>query len=547
MSDSSDQLPSEKVSNITFLDCSLRDGGYYNAWDFAPELVSDYLSAMQAAQVDVVELGFRFLKNEGFKGAHAFTKDDYLRSLPIPMNLTVGVMVNGADLCTPMGCEPALEQLFPLSASESPVDLVRLACHYHELETVLPAIEWLSARGYRVGLNLMQISERSVDELEALARMAISVPLDVLYFADSMGGMTPADVSEVVHTLRAHWQGPIGVHTHDNLGLALANTLRAADAGATWLDATVTGMGRGPGNARTEELAIELGERRGTAPNLVPLLNLIRQWFRPLQAHYGWGTNLYYYLAGKYGIHPTYIQEMLGDERYDDEDILAVIEHLREAGGSKFSFSTLDGARNFYQGEPTGTWCPATLMQGREVMILGSGPGVAAHRPALEAYIRGARPLVMALNTQSSINPDLIDLRIACHPVRLLADAQTHAGLPQPLVTPASMLPDTLRSELGDKDLLDFGLGIARDRFEFHDTHCIAPTSLVIAYALAVATSGRASLILMAGFDGYQAGDSRNDEMNRVLHEYVGTGPHPDLLSVTPSAYELKRKSIYGL
>ena len=246
-------------SKTTFLDCTLRDGGYYNAWDFSSALVSDYLQAMQAARVDVVELGFRFLKNEGFKGAHAFTSDDYLRSLPIPSGMSVGVMVNGADLCTAAGCEAALETLFPMPASQSPVDLVRVACHFHELESALPAVDWLHTRGYRVGLNLMQISERTSDELKALASMVENVPVDVLYFADSMGGMTSEDVTEVIRMLREHWQGPIGVHTHDNLGLALANTLSAADGGATWLDSTVTGMGRGPGNARTEELAIELG------------------------------------------------------------------------------------------------------------------------------------------------------------------------------------------------------------------------------------------------------------------------------------------------
>ena len=533
-------------STLTFLDCTLRDGGYYNAWDFPPELVSDYLQAMQAAQVDIVELGFRFLKNEGFKGAHAFSTDDYLCSLPIPDDLSVGVMVNGADLCTAMGCEPALEQLFPLPASESPVDLVRLACHYRELETVSPAVEWLHARGYRVGLNLMQISERSADELEALARMATSVPLEVLYFADSMGGMTPADVSEVICTLRIHWQGPIGVHTHDNLGLALSNTLCGADAGATWLDATVTGMGRGPGNARTEELAIELGERRGTAPNLVPLLNLIRQHFQPLQSHYGWGTNPYYYLAGKYGIHPTYIQEMLSDERYDNEDILAVIEHLRETGGSKFSFSTLDGARNFYQGEPTGTWRPATLMQGREVLILGSGPGVAAHRPALEAYIRRARPLVMALNTQSGVDSELIDLRIACHPVRLLADAAAHQTLPQPLITPVANLPSHLSDALDGVDVLDFGLAVQPGHFQIGATGCVCPASLVLAYALAVVSSGGAQSVLMAGFDGYAPGDGRNDETAQILDAFDRHVGGERLVAITPTRHRLRSVSVYG-
>ncbi len=370
----------------------------------------------------------------------------------------------------------------------------------------------------------------------------------MLYFADSMGSMTPDDTARIIGWLRDGWDGPIGVHTHDNMGLALSNTLRAQAEGATWLDATVTGMGRGPGNARTEELAIEAEALRSRRANLVPLMTLIRRHFGPLKAQYGWGTNPYYYLAGKYGIHPTYIQEMLGDARYDEEDILAVIDHLRAEGGKKFSFDTLDGARHFYRGEPRGSWKPAGLMAGREVLILGTGPGVAAHRPALEAHIRRTRPLVIALNTQEAIAPDLIDLRIACHPVRLRADAETHARLPQPLITPASMLPDSLRAELGDKELLDFGLGIEPGRFAFHDTHCIAPTSLVLAYALAAATSGQAERILMAGFDGYPAGDRRNDEVEAMFAAFAASGAGEQLASITPTSYKgLPARSLYGL
>lgn len=534
------------MSDATLLDCTFRDGGYYNAWDFSPALIEQYLTAMKAAQVDVVELGFRFLQNRGFKGPCAFTTDAFLESLAIPDGLGVAVMVNGADLCTELGCADALARLFPAPASATPVDLVRFACHFHELPQALPAAGWLAERGYRVGFNLMQISDRTRAEVAELARMARDWPIEVLYFADSMGSMTPEDTARIVHWLQEGWEGPLGIHTHDNMGLALANTLRAQAEGVRWLDATVTGMGRGPGNARTEELAIEAGDFRARQPNLVPLMTLIRKHFGPMKAHYGWGTNPYYYLAGKYGIHPTYIQEMLGDTRYDEEDILAVIEHLRTEGGKKFSFDTLDGARHFYRGEPRGSWEPAEVMAGREVLILGTGPGVAAHRRALEAYIRRARPLVLALNTQEAIDPALIDLRIACHPVRLLADAETHAQLPQPLITPASMLPDSLRAELGPKELLDFGLGVARERFEFHATHCVAPTSLVLAYALAVATSGRAERILMAGFDGYPAGDARNGETATVLDSYRAHVQTDRLISVTPTRHRLPAASIYS-
>jgi 4-hydroxy 2-oxovalerate aldolase len=307
-------------------------------------------------------------------------------------------------------------------------------------------------------------------------------------------------------------------------------------------------MGRGPGNARTEELVIEAETLLGREANLVPLMALIRNHLGPMKAHHGWGTNPYYYLAGKFGIHPTFIQEMLGDARYDDEDLLAVITQLRSEGGKKFSFNTLDGARHFYRGAPRGNWAPASAMAGRDVLILGSGPGVVAHRAALEAHIGKAKPLVVALNTQEAIDPALIDLRVACHPVRLLADAETHARQTQPLVTPASMLPDGVLQAFGGKTLLDFGLGIEPGRFAFHDTWCMAPTSLVLAYALAMATSGQAARIHLAGFDGYAPGDPRNDEIEAMLSAFAASGGIRDIMSVTPTSYRgLNTCSIHGL
>ncbi|WP_016913361.1 aldolase catalytic domain-containing protein, partial [Vreelandella stevensii] len=310
---------------MLLLDCTLRDGGYYNAWDFSEELIHEYLEAMQAAGVDIVELGLRSLKNQGFQGPCAFTTDEFIRGLTIPAGLTVGVMINGSELVGKVPQVEALERMFPNDAANSPVELVRIACHVHEFANSLPAVTWLKERGFKVGFNLMQVADRTEEEVKALAREAKAYPLDALYFADSMGSMNPDQAAQIIQWMRTEWEGPMGIHTHDNLGLALSNTLRAIDEGVTWVDATVTGMGRGPGNARTEELAIELAARRDKPVSMVPLMALLRKHFKPMQEHYGWGTNPYYYLAGKYGIHPTYIQEMLSDSRYDEEDVLAVI------------------------------------------------------------------------------------------------------------------------------------------------------------------------------------------------------------------------------
>lgn len=532
---------------MKFLDCTFRDGGYYNDWDFPVEVINDYLVAMEAAGVDIVELGFRSLQNKGFKGACAYTTDEFIRSLPIPAGLTVGVMVNGNELVGEIPQEEALERLFPNAAADSPVELVRIACHVHEFEKALPAVTWLKERGYQVGFNLMQVADRSEEEVKALARLATNYPMDALYFADSMGSMDPEQAAQIIQWFRSEWKGAMGIHTHDNLGLALSNSLRALDEGLTWVDSTVTGMGRGPGNARTEELAIELAERRGKAINMVPLMSLIRKHFKPKQQEYGWGTNPYYFLSGKYGIHPTYIQEMLGDSRYDEEDVLAVIEHLRKEGGKKYSLNTLEAARNFYIGEPKGSWKPNSAFAGKDVLLIGAGDGAFKHRVALERYIEKHQPLVLALNTQQSIAPELIDYRVACHQVRLLADCEAHTNLPQPLIAPFSMLPEDLQKALSGKQVKDFGLTVKEGEFQFGETDCILPNSLVVSYALAVATSGEANRVLLAGFDGYGADDPRSSEMQELLDQYQGCDNAVELCSLTPTRYRLPAVSVYAL
>ncbi|MDO6515543.1 aldolase catalytic domain-containing protein [Neptuniibacter sp. 2_MG-2023] len=536
-------------NEVKILDCTFRDGGYYTNWDFSPDLITKYLDAMKNANVDVVELGFRFKGNDGFKGACAYTTDDFLRTLNIPTNITIGVMLNASDILVDgVLCERVLQKLVPEFARDTPLGLVRIACHIHEFEPVLFAANRLKEQGYCVGFNLMQVADKSTEELEELSFQAADFPIDVLYFADSLGSMQVNDVSRVMNALRVGWKGPIGMHTHNNQGLAMSNALKSIAEGATWVDSTITGMGRGPGNALTEEMVVEIDAILGRTSNVLPLFSLISNVFKPMKEQKGWGTGLYYYLSGKYGIHPTYIQEMLRDARYDDADILAVIEYLRENGAKSFSENMLNIASRFYKGEPRGTWCPVSLLEGREVLILGGGPSVCHHREAIESYIRRQKPVVLALNTKTDIDSRLIDLRVASHPVRMLSDVERHLKQSQPLITPASMLPENILASYAGKVLLDFGVGIESNTFKFYGQYCITPSSLVMSYALAVASSGKAKSIILTGFDGYPYGDARNDEIDMVLRCFRMAKPKQTFIFATPTIHrDIVVKSIYSL
>lgn len=532
---------------MTILDCTLRDGGYYNAWDFSRGFIEDYLHAMAALPVTHVELGFRSLINDGFKGACAFCTDQFISSLAVPDNLAIGVMVNAAELLKhPDGKLAALNKLFA-PATESPVSLVRIACHFHEIEDALDVCDRLKQQGYSVCVNLMQISDRSPEEIETVGRLASGHDLDMLYFADSLGGLVPDRIGDIVKSFRVHWTGALGIHAHDNLGSALANTMQANQKGVEWLDSTVMGMGRGPGNTKTEYLAIELAGLCATTVDVLPLLAIIRKHFKPLHDRFTWGTNTYYYLAGKYGIHPTYIQEMLTDTRYNDEDIITVIQHLKKVGGKRYKSEELETGRYFYQGSAQGSWSPETVLRGREILILGAGPGAVTHRLALEQYIRTNRPVVVALNAQETVEEGLVDLRAACHPIRLLADCAHYTRINQPLLTPASILPEDVLQSLSSTRLLDYGLTVRENSFEFETTHCVIPSPLVLGYALAAATSGNAARILLAGFDGYEVDDPRYAEVDALFRLFMSAQGTPPLAAITPTKYKIPSLSVYAL
>lgn len=538
---------------IKHLDCTLRDGGYYNNWDFKDSLINKYLEVIGSLNIDYCEIGFRFFNNSGFRGSCAFTSEDFLSSLEIPENLKIAVMINANELLKNKDLNiDVIKKLFPLSSRNSKVDMVRVACHSEAIEKTLPIFEFLSDNGFISACNITQISDKSPETLKKLSKIIGSSKVNVLYFADSLGSLTPPEVENIVRNLKANWSGELGIHAHDNKGLALSNTLKAIDCKVGWVDSTITGIGRGPGNTKTEELIIELNNKIDPQNrkdiNLVPLIKLVNEDFMPMKNKYKWGSNIFYYLAGQYSIHPSYIQSMLSDYRYQEEDILASINYLKEQGGRHFDFNDLDETRKFYKGNPIGTWDPKTLFKNKDVLIIGTGAEFKNHEKAVELFIKKLSPVVLAINTKKLSNNSLIDLRIACHPTRLFADVEKHLKLPEPLVIPLSMLPKEFSKLFHGKEIRDFGIGLSQDKFEFHENFCIIPNSLVISYALALVTSGRVNNIYLAGFDGYGQGDSRNDEVNELLFKFKQSKPNANVIAITPTKYKnLTLKSVYGI
>jgi len=538
-----------KKNKLKVLDCTLRDGGYYNNWNFSIHLINKYLKVMSDIKVDYVEIGFRSLERKEFRGPCAYTTDQFLNDLKIPKTLKVGVMINGAELikANTLKKNTSLVSSLFKKAKFSKVKLVRIASHYSELSKVMPVASKIKSLGYKVAINLMQISDRTENEIKQFCDLAKKYNMDAVYFADSTGSLNRYQTLEIVKNFKENWKTDLGIHAHDNMDMAMENAMMALNNGVSWIDSTVLGMGRGPGNVKTENLVLELEKRFKRKVNYNSLIKLIEDDFIPMKNKYGWGSNVYYYLSGLYGIHPSFIQGMLSAKNFSSDEILAVIDNLKTEGGKKFSNDLINTYKQYFIGKGNGKYEPLKNIKNKDVLILGSGPGVKEHKIALESFIKKYKPFVIALNTQNSINSKLINTRAVCNTLRLLTDHKSFKHLPQKLILPYQRLSNLIKDKFKKVNKLDFGVEVKNNTFRFMKSSAIIPNTLAISYALGIANSGKAKRIYIAGFDGYEAEDPKRREMDELFSLYQSLKKKSELTSITPTKYKVKSTSVYAL
>ena len=292
------------------LDCTLRDGGYYNNWNFSFNLIQDYLNIISKTDIQYIELGFRGFPQNKNLGLTGYTDDNLIEKLSIPNSLKIGVMVNASDLFknnySPL---KNLKRLFPKISKK--IYFVRFACHTEEVFGLKNIIDWLSKRGVTVFINVMQVSELNLNNVKKICLFLRNKNIKALYFADSLGALESKKFKKIVRLLKKFWKKDLGLHAHDNLKLALKNSEFAIKNNFHWIDSTIMGMGRGPGNLKTEEIIKKVEKKQ------VAIIDILKnKYFKKLMRKYKWGTNKFYKEAAIKKIHPTYVQQMLADKRY---------------------------------------------------------------------------------------------------------------------------------------------------------------------------------------------------------------------------------------
>ncbi len=285
--------------DLRVLDCTIRDGGLVNNFHFTDEFVRGVYEACVAAGVDYIEIGKNnsptLMSTEEY-GAWNFSREEDIRRI-VGDNDTATKIAVMSDIG-----RTVKDELLP--KSESVVDMIRIATYIHQIPEAIELIEDAHAKGYETTVNIMAISKSFEGELDQVLETLSQTSVDVIYIADSFGSFYPEQIRRLTEKYLSFAEKTgkkVGIHAHNNLQLAYANTIEAMMYGTSYLDATISGLGRGAGNCPMELL---VGFLKNPRYRLLPLLKFIEEKIVPLEQELDWGYSIPYMITGQLNEHP---------------------------------------------------------------------------------------------------------------------------------------------------------------------------------------------------------------------------------------------------
>lgn len=299
---------------IKVLDCTLRDGGLVNDFFFPDEFVKELYEANIKSGVDYMEFGYKASK-EMFDvkkfGKWKFCDDKDIRAVvgdnKTDMKISVMADVGRCDFRKDI-----------LNKKDSPIDLVRVATYINTIPAAVEMIEDFTKKGYETTVNIMAVSKSNDLDIDAALELLGKSSVGTIYLVDSYGSLYPEQVRRLCdkYLEAAEKYGKkVGIHAHNNQQLAFANTTEAIIKGVSYLDATVSGLGRGCGNCPSELL---LGFLKNPKYRINPLLKFVEQHIVPLrESGLKWGYDVPYLLTGIMNQHPKTAIQFMKEERTD--------------------------------------------------------------------------------------------------------------------------------------------------------------------------------------------------------------------------------------
>lgn len=394
--------------NIKILDCTLRDGGYNNDWEFGNSSLLNVYSRIANSGVDIIETGFIDDRRPFDRNRSIFPDTESVSKIYGCTKKKPDMVVAMIDYGT---C--CLENIQP--CDESFLDGIRVIFKKHRMHEAMEYCRSLKKLGYKVFSQLVSITSYNDYELKELCDLASDVKPYAVGIVDTYGLLYPSDLTHYYEILEKNLNQNIGIgfHSHNNLQLAYANsitfierTIKYKESGSqrtVIADGTLYGMGKNAGNVPIELLSKYMNENYGCNYKIEQMLMAIEESIVPEYKKNQWGYKIPLFMSSDNKCHPSYVtffekKGNLSEARINmllkkidiDDKKLLYDEQYAEMLYQNYLSENFNDEEQMNKLEK--------LVDGRQVMIIGPGKNIKLQHTKVQDYINNKNPFKISIN-----------------------------------------------------------------------------------------------------------------------------------------------------
>lgn len=494
------------MGEIKLLDCTLRDGGYVNDWEFGHNNLVSIFERVVGAGVDIIEVGFlddrrSFDMNRSIMPDSASVQKIY-GNLDRKQAMVVGMIDYGT--CSIDHIQPC---------EESYLDGIRVIFKKHIREQAIDYCRQLKELGYKVFVQLVSITSYDDEELMDLIRLANELEPYAVSMVDTYGLMHQENLMHYYKLLNQHLKPSIGLgyHSHNNFQMAYANCIEMLSHETermVLVDGTIYGMGKSAGNAPIELLAMHLNDRYGTHYDISQMLEAVDANVMPIYKMTPWGYNMFFFIAASNDCHPNYVSYLMDKRTLSVKSINEILSKLEGEKQLMYDQQLIEQLYLDYQNiEVNDEKDIAELtakFQGQNVLLLGPGLNVQKQFDRIKTYVEEKHPIVVSVNFISGeLKSDYVFLSNSKRYVQLATALSQNPELQVIATSNVTKTDGKFDYTLQYSSLLD----------QEADGVCMDNSFIML---LKVMKKIGVSAVALGGFDGYM-GDKKQNYINAYM------------------------------
>lgn len=495
-----------EVKKVRLLDCTLRDGGFVNNWEFGHGNMVNLFERSVSAGIDYIEVGFMDSR-EPFDMNRSITPDTD------GMNRLYGGLEHGSSKIFGMidfGTCP-LERI--CDAKDSVLDGIRVMVKKKTRYEALEFCSELKKKGYLVFAQPVSITGYSDEEMADLVQHINAADPFAMSIVDTYGLLDQTNLLHYFDIIDKNLNAGVlvGYHAHNNFQLAYSNSIalinRDTDRNLL-IDGSAFGIGKSAGNCPLELLTMYADQHLGGKYDTSQILEMIDTCIRNIYAEHPWGYQMQYYLCAANDCHPKYSQHLMAKKTLSIKSINDILKMIEPAERLAYNEEYIEKLYLAYQkndiNDSAAIDALKTLVKGHNIIVTGPGRSIASESSRIRQYIAGHSPLVFSINYDHEEFPaDVIFLTNSKRYMQLSNELERLKKGGLKVIATSNVTPA--------KGSFDYPV----DYSSLIDTACSIPDNS-LPMLLRLFEKIGADDIALAGFDGYVP-EARNNYFNEDM------------------------------